>query len=791
MNLPLVTCIMPTANRRAFVPHAIEYFLRQDYAERELVILDDGEDAIGDLVPADARITYLRETRRRSVGAKRNACIDAARGEIVVHWDDDDWSAPQRISRAVDALVRENADLCGVSAMLFFDPLKRLVWEYRYPGAQPDWVCGTSLCYRRALWRRNRFADVQIGEDSRFIWSARGARTLCLPDTRLIAALVHDANTSPRRTGSACWQSRPWESVEALLGADVARYTNSPVASVSASRDSAAAEQSCGGHGSADGVLVGIHVYELPERLNETLCYLRTNAPPATRIVLLADGPDAATRRALASMPQMPVVLREHAAGAATCFNDLLRYADAPAYVFLECGARVGAGCIERLVAALSGDAACALAGPSTNRHWNVQAVFPEGRGDPADVARNAASAATEYGDAVRPLAPLYGIGDFCLAISKAAVAAIGGANEAYGAGPCWEIDLAVRVARSGLAVGWVAGAYVHRSPFSPRRAREEPAALPASKRLFQDLFCGRILRGERDGYVDHCRGDACPHFAPHDEIVLRYPVHGAPESRTRPARAAAADVPLVSCIMPTRDRTAWALQAIEYFMRQDYPNRELCIVDDGAPGLERELPCDPRIRYLRMQRRESIGAKRNRACELATGAFIVHWDDDDWHGRERVSRQIDPLRARSADITALRHAPFYEVERGACWRCSDEVHWRLFVHDVRGGTLAYRRDLFTRGLRFPDQSLAEDAHFLRRAVMSRARLAAIDAHGLYVYVRHGENSWSLQRNEADTSWSACAPPVEMLDDLAFYETRRSPAQPSAGETALRSNAAA
>jgi glycosyltransferase involved in cell wall biosynthesis len=68
--LPLVSCIMPTANRRAFVPRAIQYFLRQDYPEKELVILDDGEDSVADLIPADPRIRYLRETRRRTIGAK-------------------------------------------------------------------------------------------------------------------------------------------------------------------------------------------------------------------------------------------------------------------------------------------------------------------------------------------------------------------------------------------------------------------------------------------------------------------------------------------------------------------------------------------------------------------------------------------------------------------------------------------------------------------------------------------------------------------------------------------------
>ena len=49
--MPLVSCIMPTYNRRPFVPKAIEYFLRQDYPNRELIILDDGDDRVADLVP--------------------------------------------------------------------------------------------------------------------------------------------------------------------------------------------------------------------------------------------------------------------------------------------------------------------------------------------------------------------------------------------------------------------------------------------------------------------------------------------------------------------------------------------------------------------------------------------------------------------------------------------------------------------------------------------------------------------------------------------------------------------
>jgi hypothetical protein len=36
-DLPLISCIMPTFNRRRFVAQAIRYFLCQDYPEKELM----------------------------------------------------------------------------------------------------------------------------------------------------------------------------------------------------------------------------------------------------------------------------------------------------------------------------------------------------------------------------------------------------------------------------------------------------------------------------------------------------------------------------------------------------------------------------------------------------------------------------------------------------------------------------------------------------------------------------------------------------------------------------------
>ena len=52
-----VARLMPTADRRPFVAQAIRWFLAQDYTNRELVIVDDGADAVG--VPNTERIRYF------------------------------------------------------------------------------------------------------------------------------------------------------------------------------------------------------------------------------------------------------------------------------------------------------------------------------------------------------------------------------------------------------------------------------------------------------------------------------------------------------------------------------------------------------------------------------------------------------------------------------------------------------------------------------------------------------------------------------------------------------------
>lgn len=217
VSTALASCIMPTANRRAQVPVAIRQFLDQDHAHRELIIIDDGEDSVADLIPPDPSIRYLRLDHRLSLGAKRNLACETARGEIIVHWDDDDWRAPHWLGSQVRTLVEQDVDVCGLDQVLFHDEAARAGWRYVYDGPIP-WVCGATLCYTKALWRRAPFQDRDVGEDNHFVWSAAAKRLAINPHHDLFVASIHAANTSPRRTTDRRWRRVDAARLERLMG---------------------------------------------------------------------------------------------------------------------------------------------------------------------------------------------------------------------------------------------------------------------------------------------------------------------------------------------------------------------------------------------------------------------------------------------------------------------------------------------------------------------------------------------------------------------------------------------
>lgn len=217
---------MPTTMaRRAFMPLAIQYFLRQDYPGAELLILDDSRDPLERLWPEDSNIRYHHDLGPySSLGAKRNYACSLAAGDFILHLDDDDWYAPDWISRQMQVLTTQNADLCGLSEVNFFSPAGNLGWLYVYPDHNRPWVAGATMAYRKSLWERNPFPDVQVGEDNHFVWSPAVRKVVAHDYTAGFVSILHDQNTSPKYTSDRRWQPRPAAAMIALLGADAQNY---------------------------------------------------------------------------------------------------------------------------------------------------------------------------------------------------------------------------------------------------------------------------------------------------------------------------------------------------------------------------------------------------------------------------------------------------------------------------------------------------------------------------------------------------------------------------------------
>lgn len=192
-----VTCIMPTAGRRRFIPLAVRYFLEQTFADSDLLIYDNGECAIRDLVPESPRITYFhRPDHLESVdiGTLRNICCDVARGPYIAHWDDDDWSHPQRLEEQLQLIESCEADLVGYWRMHFYDERHHKLYSY---GDNPLYVIGTSFLYRKEFWRHHHFASKDVGEDNDFADMCR-VQTADGSDPLRMIARVHSGTNTPK-----------------------------------------------------------------------------------------------------------------------------------------------------------------------------------------------------------------------------------------------------------------------------------------------------------------------------------------------------------------------------------------------------------------------------------------------------------------------------------------------------------------------------------------------------------------------------------------------------------------
>ena len=230
MSEPTVCAILLTADRPEYARRAVECFRAQTYQNKRLVVFQEFSRATFEPeIFAGLHVDYFRGDQKATIGELRNAANAVGytghvniKPDILIHWDDDDWSHPNRIAEQVALLQSSGADVVGYREILFWrEPFGSCIcrgdglmgmrcdahgeaWLYSNP--DPRYCLGTSLCYWRKTWERKPFEATSQGEDVRFCTGLDcvGVSTIIAPNgiaftdpmqPRMIAR-IHSGNTS-------------------------------------------------------------------------------------------------------------------------------------------------------------------------------------------------------------------------------------------------------------------------------------------------------------------------------------------------------------------------------------------------------------------------------------------------------------------------------------------------------------------------------------------------------------------------------------------------------------------
>ena len=129
-NLENISILMPTYDRRKFLPFIIKNLKVQNYPHKklQLVICDDGKIPLLEdyntfknaIKPI--KLKYIRNKTKCSIGYKRNLLVQQANNNIVVFMDDDDLYEPTYISHSYNTLKTTGAGCVGCEKMIFIYP---------------------------------------------------------------------------------------------------------------------------------------------------------------------------------------------------------------------------------------------------------------------------------------------------------------------------------------------------------------------------------------------------------------------------------------------------------------------------------------------------------------------------------------------------------------------------------------------------------------------------------------------------------------------------------------------
>ena len=224
---------------------------------------------------------------------------------------------------------------------------------------------------------------------------------------------------------------------------------------------------------------------------------------------------------------------------------------------------------------------------------------------------------------------------------------------------------------------------------------------------------------------------------------------------------------PFVSVCTPTFNRRPFLPTIFECFRNQTYPRNKMewVIIDDGTDNVEDLVLAAniPEIKYFRVEKKMTLGAKRNFMHSKTKGSILVYMDDDDYYPPERVAHAVERLLFSPNALCAG----------------SSEIHV-YFKHiatmyqggpygpnHATAGTFAFKRELLNQTQYSSTACLAEEREFLKNYTIPFVQL---DPLKTILVFSHNQNTFDKKTLIDDTNpkFVPCQRKVEDFIKNAF-----------------------
>lgn len=172
--LPLISIIIPTYKRAAFLSRAVDSALNQSYPNIEVIVVDDNEpdsvyraetEKVMELYSKEYRVHYIKHSHNQNGAAARNTGIRHCEGEYVCFLDDDDWYLTEKVERQYQFLKEQpeyTAVYCG------WERDGKKVYPNKSGDLSFELLSGISIIYTNTIMIKREKAVECGGWDERF-----------------------------------------------------------------------------------------------------------------------------------------------------------------------------------------------------------------------------------------------------------------------------------------------------------------------------------------------------------------------------------------------------------------------------------------------------------------------------------------------------------------------------------------------------------------------------------------------------------------------------------------------